>query len=106
MHITPGSLDRVIEEDAATAARLEQAIDCPHAPIDRLAGIPAIAGARSQRNLLAGACESHQLAEIIKQTIARRPDLGGCFCQAELDKRVLGDARMGAEVYASLRLFA
>src|SRR5262249_3661962 len=53
MHVAPRALDRVVAEDAAAAARLEQAIDGPHAPVDRLYGIPPIAGTPGQRNCFA-----------------------------------------------------
>src|SRR6266446_10122054 len=54
MDIAPGALDRVSKENSAAAARLHQAVDRAHAPIDGFRGIPAIAGAPGQWDLFAG----------------------------------------------------
>src|SRR5918912_2493724 len=50
MNIAPGALDRVVEKDAAPAARHHQPVDRLHAPIRRLAAIPAAASAELERD--------------------------------------------------------
>ena len=54
MDIAPGPLDRIIEKYAAAAARLHQAVDGTHAPIDGLGGIPAVACSAGQGDLFVG----------------------------------------------------
>src|SRR6516164_10990924 len=104
VHIAPGSLDRIIEKDAAPAARLEQAIDGAHAPIDPLAGVPPVAGTPGQRDCLAGAGDTHHLGKVAEQPVARAAHLGGRFRQAKLDERVLDDARLVTQIDAPTRL--
>src|SRR5438874_5289173 len=64
MHVAPGALDRVIEKDAAAAACHHQPVDRAHAPIGRLAAIPAAARAKAQRDLGTGAGKPHHLGEL------------------------------------------
>ena len=106
MDIAPGALDRVVEKDAPPAARLEQAVDPPDAPLDRLAGIPTIARALLQRDLQTGAGEAHHLGENAEHPLAGPVNLGSRLGEAELDERILGGTRLGGEAYPAARLLA
>src|SRR5438093_253035 len=77
VHVAPRALDRVVEEDGASAARLEQTIDGPHAPVDRLRCVPAIPGALGQRDRVAGRDQAHHLGEVRENPVARSVHLGG-----------------------------
>src|SRR5438067_6987300 len=106
VHVAPGALDRIAEKDAAAAARHHQPIDRAHAPIRRLAAIPAAARAKAQRDLGAGAGEAHHLGEIAEHAVLRGVDLGGGLGEPQLRERVLGDARPVADIKAPLLLLA
>src|SRR5262245_16615204 len=84
LHVAPGALDRVVEENAPTSARLEQAVDRAQAPVDGLRDVPAVAGPPRERNLLPGARQAHHFLEVLEETIARRSHLGGGFRQLKL----------------------
>src|SRR5206468_1573193 len=73
MDVAPGPLDRIVEEDAAAAAGLEQSIDGAHASIRCLGGIPPVArplGAgnlrpvSNQTHLFGGVTEHGPVAEV------------------------------------------
>src|SRR6266850_4017060 len=57
--IAPGPLNRIVQEDAATATGLEQAIDGANRPIRGLRGIPSVARPLGQRELRAVAGQPH-----------------------------------------------
>src|SRR5690348_1660483 len=106
VHVAPSTLDRIVEKYAAPAARFEQAVDGVHTPIDGLARIPAVAGARGQRYFRAGTSKAHHLREIAEHPVASRADLGGSFRQAVLHERVLDDTRLIADIDPSAGLLA
>src|SRR5204862_549068 len=68
VHVAPSPLDRIVEKDAAAAARLEEPVDGFDAPVDRFAGVPFAAGTRRQRYLLVGAGEAHHLGKITEHS--------------------------------------
>src|SRR5262252_3647931 len=79
--VAPRPLDRIVQEDAAAAAGLEQPIDGAHAPVGGLGDVPAVTRPVLQRNLLAAGDHSHHLAEVAEQPVTRGADLGRRFGQ-------------------------
>ena len=106
VHVAPSALDRVVEKDAAAAARLEEPVHGPDAPVDCFAGVPFAAGTRRQRDFFASAGEAHHLGKITEHTVARSTDFCSSLCQSILDERILDDARLVTRVDAFARLFA
>src|SRR5215472_12861486 len=96
--VAPGALDRITEKNAAAAARLEQPVDGLDAPVDCLARVPFVAGARGERDLFGGAGEAYHFREVAEQAIASGTDLGSRLGEAVLHKRVLDDARLVADI--------
>src|SRR5213594_3543905 len=81
-----------------SAARLEQAIDSPQAPVDRLRRVPAITGALGQRDLVSGRDQAHHLGEVRENPVARSVHLGGGVGQPEMNEGILVDSRVVAHV--------
>src|SRR5271166_294676 len=106
MHVAPSALDRVVEKYAAAAARLEQFVDSPDAPIYSFTRVPFVAGTRTQWNFLAGADEAHHLDKIAEHAVACGADLGAGLGQSILDKRILYDTGLVACIDALGRLFS
>src|SRR5579871_5577620 len=96
----------VVEKQGVPARRLEQQIDGAHAARDRLARIPAIAGARGERDFLTGTGATHHFGKNRQHPLARRVDLGRRLGKAELDKRVFDGARAVADIDSPQGLLA
>src|SRR5262245_21056699 len=105
MHIAPGALYRIGQEDGTAPTGLEQTIHSMHTPGRSLGGIPSVARSGCERDLLAGTRQADHLLKNMEHPGARRLHLSGSVGQPELHERILHDPCAITE-HAPLRLLA
>src|SRR5262245_1310835 len=105
MHIPPGALHRIIQEDGTAPTGLEQTIHSMHTPGRSLGCIPPVARSGCEWDLLAGARQADHLLKDVERPGTRRIHLSGSVGQPELHERILHDSCAITE-HAHLRLLA
>jgi hypothetical protein len=90
MHVAPGTLQRIVQREPASAGDRQQALDCLHAELDRVPDIEPVAHARIVVGQRTQASHVVDPAAIDLQQRACC-DLGCCLGETKLDRRLVGE---------------